>query len=111
MYNGVNIEEERTVKIEKTKKFRWRGSNIFSVEDENNIYYVLMCKQKKSDRYLAFTKSIPKVGRRINCTRVMTNYTTWCEQDIHTHNVRSIKQITNDLYKVKSGHTYYMLKV
>jgi len=91
------------------KNLRIKGTNIFSVEDDDNIYYIYRPKKRLLENYLAFTRQNPKNKTSVNCTRLIEQYGDVSEQNISTHKVRKVKEIAKDLYKVKTNHTYYML--
>lgn len=85
--------------------------NIFSVEDEDTIYYVYRPVKRPFENYLAFTDESIENMDSIRCTRLIEQYGQVSEQNICTHQVRHIKRIASNLYKVKTNHVYYMLQL
>lgn len=105
------IEPEKEITLRKYTKLRIRGLNIFSVEDEDNLYYVYTCRHRPFMNFLAFTRDNPERKESINCIRLIEKFGDVTEQTITTHKVRRVKKIANSLYKIKTNHNYYMLKV
>lgn len=111
-YNGHGcVDLEKEIILRNYNKLRIKGTNIFSVEDDDTIYYILVCESRKFENFLAFTNDNPENEDSIKCTRIIVEYGHWREQNICTHQVRSVKKILPNLYKVKTNHVYYMLKV
>ncbi len=103
------IEEIKDIVIKNPKKLRFHGPNIVSVEDKDNIYYILICKSSSFESYLAFSNELPQIGMGIECTRIICNYGWWCEQNIVTHRIIYYRKLTENLYKVRTKHTYYIM--
>lgn len=97
--------------IKNPREFRIIGPNIFSVQDDENIYFILKCKSKKFENYLAFSNFVPTIGKGLKCTRIISEYDTWREQNITTNAVVHCKKLQNNLYRMRSGHTYFVLVV
>ena len=100
------------IKIEKAKRVRRISFNMYLIEDEENIYYVISSKQSfKFDTHIAVSDNLPIIDEKYEIRRFMHNYGACCyEQEIKTTPVRKIKQIQDNLYKVKtSNNTYYTL--
>lgn len=100
------------IKIEKAKRVRRISFNMYLIEDEENIYYVISSKQSfKFDTHIAVSDNLPIIDEKYEIRRFMYNYGACCyEQEIKTTPVRKIKQIQDNLYKVKtSNNTYYTL--
>ncbi len=102
------VNEHRSVLIQKPKSIKRIAFNLYLVEDEDNIYYCLASNDNiHLDRYLAVANELPQKHKRYSLKRLIYHYGGVYEDDICTSEVRSIKKIADNLYKVKTRHTYY----
>lgn len=102
------IDSYHDVFLKDVKNFKWLGVNIFMAETEDTIYYVMTKKESRFNKFLAFCKSIPKEGRMLQCTRLLYNYGACWEDNIITSPVQEVEKISEDLYKVKTRHEYFI---
>lgn len=103
-----NVESYKDVFLKNTKNFKWLGPNIFMVETENYIYYVVTKKESKFNKFLAFSKTIPQEGSMLHCTRLLYNYGACWEDEIITSPVKNVEKIGDDLYRIKTRHEYFV---
>ncbi len=106
------VNEHISVFIQKPNSIRKIAFNLYLVEDKDNIYYCLASNSNiHLDKYLAVTNELPQKHKRCSLKRLIYHYGGVYEDDICTSKVKSIKKITDNLYKVKTRHTYYCMIV
>ena len=78
------------------------------MNDFKNKYLILSSKNKKNNAYLAISKDVPKKNEPFVCKRLMYYYGGVYEDSITTTPVKHIKKITDDVYKIKTNHIYFV---
>ena len=106
-----SIDSYKDVFLKDARNFKWLATNIFTVETDEYIYYVVTKKESKLNKFLAFSKTIPKEGIMLHCTRLLYNYGACWEDEIITSPVKKIQKISEDLYKVTTRHEYFVKRV
>lgn len=107
-----SLDGYEDITIEKAKRVRRISFNMYLIEDEEHIYYVISSKRSyKFDSHISISDNIPIIDEEYKIRRFMYNYGACCyEQEIKTTPVRKIKRIKDNLYKIKtSNSTYYTL--
>lgn len=105
-----NILNYQNITVKKAKKVKRLSINMYLVEDNNSIYYVLISNDnKKLDTYIAISDNLPVIGENFRITRLIYNYGSCFEDKITTSYVKDFRIITPNLYKVKTKHTYYVI--
>lgn len=108
--NNKSVVCYKTINIKKAKKLKRISVNMYLVEDEKNVYYVLASNDNpKFDTFISVSNQIPEIGQKYNMTRLMYNYGGVYEDKITTSEVKYVKKLADNLYKIKTRHTYYVL--
>lgn len=105
---GNSIDSYKDVFLKNVKSFKWLAPNIFMAETDECVYYVITKKECRFNKFLAYSKIIPKEGRMFQCTRLLYNYGACWEDEIITSPVQKIQKISDNLYKVKTRHEYFV---
>lgn len=108
--NKKSVVCYKTINIKKAKKLKRISVNMYLVEDEKNVYYVLASNDNsKFDTFISVSDQIPEIGQKYNIRRLMYNYGGVYEDEITTSEVKYVKKLADNLYKIKTRHTYYVL--
>ncbi len=78
------------------------------MNDFKNTYLILSSKNKKNNAYLAISQNIPIKNEPFVCKRLMYYYGGVYEDSITTSKVKQVKKITDDIYKIKTNHVYFV---
>ena len=95
-----------TSTVEKVEQL---AGNMFRVETQNSVYYVQVMTLTCTNVYVAFSDSIPQIGKRMRCI-VVRDFGKGLEVlTINTSIVRKIEAI-GSIFKVETKRSIYYVR-
>lgn len=110
-----NFSQIGTTKINNDDivKYKYEAINLRkAIMKDGTVYYVLLPIETRFNKVIGLAKKVPKVGEQMECKAILISYATALyEEERRTSVVQKVKKIGNGMYKVKTQHRTYYIKV